>query len=164
MVSPVKLWWSTPSRPFAIERAQRLDVGATAALMQIFLSLRPTEAMVRVVRDPDDEGRVLWEPSGKASNARRRLQVPCVLCEILLKHAKAKPVDAPLIAFHLSPDTSTSGDQPREKPLTKPSSACSMNLTCAVKRTAPRVLMLANDAAPAIEAFLSGSRSALSPN
>lgn len=56
---PVKLWWPTPSRPFAVERAQRLDVGATAALMQIFLGRHPTEAMVRVVREPKDVGRVL---------------------------------------------------------------------------------------------------------
>lgn len=82
---------------FAIERAQLLDVGATAALMQIFLGLRPTEAMIRIVRDLDDEGRVLWVPFGKTANARRRLQVPEVLREILLKHAAGKAADEPLL-------------------------------------------------------------------
>ena len=81
----------------AIERARTLDAGSTAILMQIFLGLRPTEALVRVVRDLDDEGRVLWVPFGKTSNAKRRLQVPDALREVLLLHAKGKPADAPLL-------------------------------------------------------------------
>ncbi len=81
----------------ALQRARTLEVGATAALMQIFLGLRPTEAVIRVVRDLDDQGRVLWVPFGKTSNARRRLQVPDVLREILLHHAQGKPADAPLL-------------------------------------------------------------------
>jgi integrase len=81
----------------ALTRARALDVGATAALMQIFLGLRPTEAVIRVVRDLDDQGRVMWVPFGKTSNARRRLQVPEVLREILLRHAQGKPADAPLL-------------------------------------------------------------------
>jgi integrase len=81
----------------ALSRARALDVGATAALMQIFLGLRPTEAVIRVVRDLDDQGRVLWVPFGKTQNARRRLQVPDVLKEILLRHAQGKPMDAPLL-------------------------------------------------------------------
>lgn len=81
----------------ALTRARTLEVGATAALMQIFLGLRPTEAVIRVVRDLDDQGRVLWVPFGKTSNARRRLQVPEVLREILLQHAHGKGPDAPLL-------------------------------------------------------------------
>lgn len=81
----------------AVERARTLDVGATAALMQIFLGLRPTESVIRVVRDLDDDGHVLWIPFGKTSNARRRLQVPEPLREILLKQAHGKPSDAPLL-------------------------------------------------------------------
>jgi integrase len=81
----------------ALNRARTLEVGATAALMQIFLGLRPTEAVVRIVRDLDDQGRVLWIPYGKTSNARRRLQVPEVLRELLLQHAHGKPADAPLL-------------------------------------------------------------------
>lgn len=81
----------------ALARARTLEVGATAALMQIFLGLRPTEAVIRVVRDLDDQGRVLWVPFGKTSNARRRLQVPEVLRDILLRHAQGKTADAPLL-------------------------------------------------------------------
>ena len=81
----------------AIDRARTLDAGSTAILMQIFLGLRPTEALVRVVRDLDDEGRILWVPFGKTSNAKRRLQVPDALREVLLLHAKGKPADAPLL-------------------------------------------------------------------
>ena len=81
----------------AIERAKTLDAGSTAILMQIFLGLRPTESLVRVVRDLDDEGRILWVPFGKTNNAKRRLQVPDPLRDILLLHAKDKPTDAPLL-------------------------------------------------------------------
>ena len=51
-------------------------------LLQIFLGLRPTEAVIRQVRDLDDGGRVLWVPFGKTENARRRLQVPTPLSEL----------------------------------------------------------------------------------
>jgi site-specific recombinase XerC len=81
----------------AMERAKTLDAGSTAILMQIFLGLRPTESLVRVVRDLDDDGRILWVPFGKTSNAKRRLQIPDALREVLLLHAKDKPADAPLL-------------------------------------------------------------------
>ena len=81
----------------AMERAKTLDAGSTAILMQIFLGLRPTESLVRVVRDLDDEGRILWVPFGKTNNAKRRLQIPNALREVLLLHAKGKPADAPLL-------------------------------------------------------------------
>ena len=81
----------------AMEHAGTLDVGSAAAVMQIFLGLRPTEAVVRIVRDLDDEGRVLWVPFGKTQNAKRRLQVPEVLRQILMKHAAGKSPDAPLL-------------------------------------------------------------------
>ena len=81
----------------AMERAKTLDAGSTAILMQIFLGLRPTESLVRVVRDLDDEGRILWVPFGKTSNAKRRLQIPDALREVLLLHAKGKSADAPLL-------------------------------------------------------------------
>ena len=81
----------------AMEHAAALKVGATATLMQIFLGLRPTEAMVRVVRDLDDDGRVLWVPFGKTQNAKRRLQVPEALRQILVKHAAGKGATDPLL-------------------------------------------------------------------
>ncbi|MFO0574306.1 MAG: tyrosine-type recombinase/integrase [Polyangia bacterium] len=80
-----------------IERAQALEIAPTAVLMQIFLGLRPTEAVIRQVRDLDDGGRVLWVPFGKTENARRRLQVPSPLSELLRKHAQGKEPEAALL-------------------------------------------------------------------
>jgi integrase len=45
----------------------------------------------REVRDLDDEGRVLWIPSGKTDNSRRRLEVPEPLRGLLLAQAEGKP-------------------------------------------------------------------------
>lgn len=81
----------------AVQRALKLHIGATAILMQILLGLRPTEAVIRVVRDLDDDGRVLWVPFGKTSNAKRRLQVPEALRQVLLLHAHGKGSDSPLL-------------------------------------------------------------------
>lgn len=80
-----------------LERADRLEPAPTAVLMMIFLGVRPTEAVIRQVRDLDDGGRVLWVPFGKTTNARRRLQVPSPLCEILRQHAQGKPPEAALL-------------------------------------------------------------------
>ena len=44
-----------------------------------------------MARDVDDEGRVLWVPSGKTKNARRRLKVPEVLRPLLMKQIQSTP-------------------------------------------------------------------------
>lgn len=61
------------------------EEGAIATLCQLLLGLRSGEVIGREVRDLDDEGRVLWIPSGKTKNARRRLEVPEVLRPFLLR-------------------------------------------------------------------------------
>jgi len=81
----------------ALQHALKLHIGASAILMQILLGLRPTEARIRVVCDLDDDGRVLGVPFGKTSNAKRRLQVPEALRQVLLLHAHAKSSDSPLL-------------------------------------------------------------------
>jgi len=81
----------------ALEHASNRKVAPAAILMQIFLGLRPTESVVRAVRDLDDEGRMLWVPFGKTSNAKRRLQVPETLRQVLLLHAEGKSADDPLL-------------------------------------------------------------------
>lgn len=81
----------------ALRHATQMDAGATAAVLQVFLGLRPTEALVRVVRDLDDDGQILWVPHGKTENARRRLAVPPELQPILRAQAEGKPQDAPLL-------------------------------------------------------------------
>lgn len=59
--------------------------GAIATLCQMLLGLRSREILEREVRDLDDEGKVLWIPTGKTQNARRRLEVPEVLRPFLLR-------------------------------------------------------------------------------
>ncbi len=56
----------------------------------MLLGLRSSEVLLREVRDLDDEGKVLWIPSGKTKNARRRLEVPDVLRPFLLRLVEGK--------------------------------------------------------------------------
>lgn len=60
----------------AIQRAQEGDSAALGVLLMLYLGLRQGEVAARVARDIDDDGRVLWIPSGKTKNARRRLKIP----------------------------------------------------------------------------------------
>jgi integrase len=64
--------------------------GAIALFTQVLLGLRSGEVLVRRVRDLDDDGRILWIPSGKTENARRRLEVPDALRPFLLTLAKGR--------------------------------------------------------------------------
>lgn len=74
--------------------AESGDGGALGVLLMLHLGLRQGEVGARVVRDVDDDGRVLWIPSGKTRNARRRLRVPEALRGLLLKQTQGKPADA----------------------------------------------------------------------
>ena len=60
----------------AIQRAQEGNSAALGVLLMLYLGLRQGEVTARVARDIDDDGRVLWIPSGKTKNARRRLKIP----------------------------------------------------------------------------------------
>jgi hypothetical protein len=44
----------------ATERANAGEEGAAAAMLALLLGMRATEITARVVRDLDDEGRLLW--------------------------------------------------------------------------------------------------------
>ena len=57
----------------AMELAHSGSAPALGALLMLYLGLRQGEVSARVARDIDDDGRVLWVPSGKTKNARRRL-------------------------------------------------------------------------------------------
>jgi len=78
----------------ALELAQAGDAAALGALLMLHLGLRQGEVAARVARDVDDEGRVLWVPSGKTKNARRRLKVPELLRPLLLKLTETTPPGA----------------------------------------------------------------------
>lgn len=74
-----------------VSAAEQGEEGAVATYTQLVLGLRTSEVLHRKVRDLDDDGRVLWIPSGKTDNARRRLDVPEPLRTFLLAQAKGKP-------------------------------------------------------------------------
>ena len=77
----------------ALKQAHKGDVPALGALLMMYLGLRQGEVVERVARDIDDGGRVLWVPSGKTKNARRRLKIPEHLRSLILAVAKDKDAD-----------------------------------------------------------------------
>jgi len=81
-----------------LSSAERGEQGAVATYTQLVLGLRSSEVLNRQVRDLDDEGRVLWIPSGKTDNARRRLEVPDPLRGFLLHQAAGKSPECLLFA------------------------------------------------------------------
>lgn len=93
----------------ALELAHQGDLAATAALLALMLGMRASEVLCRVVRDLDDEGRVIWITRGKTDNARRRLEVPEVLRWMLICMAVGKKPEE--LLFGTSPVHS-------DKPLT----------------------------------------------
>ena len=81
----------------AMQRAQSGDVPALGILLMLYLGLRQGEVAARVARDIDDEGRVLWIPSGKTKNARRRLKIPEQLRPLILKRVEGMQPDEPIL-------------------------------------------------------------------
>lgn len=77
-----------------------LEPGAVAALMAVMLGLRATEIVERVVRDLDDEGRILWITSSKTQRGIRRLYVPRNLRTLLLKLVAGRQADGWLLGAH----------------------------------------------------------------
>lgn len=80
------------------QRAEDGDKVALALLMQLLLGLRSGEVLSRLVRDLDDDGRILLIPAGKTPNARRRLKIPDPLRPLLLRHVEGKPLEHWLFA------------------------------------------------------------------
>ena len=50
-----------------------------AAMMSLLMGMRASEIVSRIVRDLDDEGRLLWIPETKTEAGKRTLPVPEVL-------------------------------------------------------------------------------------
>jgi integrase len=80
----------------AVELASSGDVGAIAAMITLLLGLRAFEIVSRVVRDVDDEGRLLWIPDSKTPAGRRTLEVPSLLQPFMLRLAEGRPANARL--------------------------------------------------------------------
>ena len=78
----------------ALEFADRGDEGAVAAMMSLVMGMRASEIVSRVVRDLDDEGRLLWIPETKTEAGKRTLPVPEFLQPYLRDIIKGKkPTD-----------------------------------------------------------------------
>jgi len=74
----------------ATELADGGEAGAVAALVALLMGMRASEITSRVVRDLDDEGRLLWIPDAKTEAGKRTLQVPEVLQPYLKALAEGK--------------------------------------------------------------------------
>jgi integrase len=84
----------------ATELADGGDAGAVAALMTLLLGLRASEITSRVVRDLDDDGRLLWIPDSKTEAGKRTLRIPDVLRTYLQRLAAGKLPAARLFGQH----------------------------------------------------------------
>jgi integrase len=78
----------------AMEWADAGDDGATAAAMALLMGMRGSEICERIVRNLDDDGRILWITDAKTQAGIRRLQVPEPLHPLLQRLAtNRKPTD-----------------------------------------------------------------------
>lgn len=74
------------ARAFAgrcLEAAAAGDLAGLAAVLCLLLACRASEVTDRLVRDVDDDARVLWIPDAKTEAGRRRLEVPEVVRGLL---------------------------------------------------------------------------------
>jgi integrase len=74
----------------ATEMAGQGDEGAVGAMMALLMGMRASEIADRIVRNLDDEGRLLWITDAKTQAGVRRLQVPEQLQPHLLRLATGK--------------------------------------------------------------------------
>ena len=84
----------------AVELAEEGEDGAIAALVTLVMGLRAGEVVNRIVRDLDDEGRLLWIPDSKTEAGKRTLQVPEFLRAYLCALAKGKRAEDLLFGYH----------------------------------------------------------------
>ena len=81
----------------ALKKANAGDEAAVGVLTALLLGLRASEVTDRVVRDLDDNGRLLWIEFGKTKRSRRTLEVPLLLRPYLLALATDRQPDDQLI-------------------------------------------------------------------
>ena len=84
----------------ALQLADSGDVGAIMAMVALLMGLRASEITNRVVRDLDDDGRLLWVTKAKTSHGVRKQAVPEVLRPYLLRLAEGKSPEARLFGEH----------------------------------------------------------------
>lgn len=84
----------------AVALADEGEAGAVAALLALVMGMRANEIVSRVVRDLDDDGKLLWIPDSKTEAGRRTLQVPELLRPLLTALAEGKSPEAKLFGHH----------------------------------------------------------------
>ena len=84
----------------AMALADEGEAGAVAALLALVMGMRANEIVSRVVRDLDDDGKLLWIPDSKTEAGRRTLQVPELLRPFLKELAEGKSPEAKLFGHH----------------------------------------------------------------
>ncbi len=94
-IDEARKWTAT-----AIGLADNGDVGAVVALAALLLGMRASEIVSRVVRDLDDDGRLLWIPDSKTEAGKRTLRIPEVLRPYLERLVANRAPDAPIFGSH----------------------------------------------------------------
>lgn len=84
----------------AMEQARRGETGAIAAMMTLLMGMRCSEIISRVVRDVDDEGRLLWIPDSKTEKGKRTLQIPEPLRPFLTALCEGKESEELIFGAH----------------------------------------------------------------
>jgi integrase len=84
----------------AAELAERGEGQAVVAMLALVMGMRATEILSRVVRDLDDEGRLLWIPDSKTEAGRRTLEVPDLVRPHLQRLVHGKGKDEPIFGEH----------------------------------------------------------------
>jgi integrase len=87
-----------------LDSAERLadegEVGAVAAMVALLMGLRASEIVQRVVRDLDDDGRLLWIPDSKTKAGRRTQEVPEVLQPYVMRLVEGRGPEELLFGAH----------------------------------------------------------------
>jgi len=84
----------------ALELAEEGESGAVAALITLLMGFRASEVVKRVVRDLDDDGKILVVEDAKTEAGNRRVQVPAVLQPLLKGLAEGKAASDRLFGQH----------------------------------------------------------------
>jgi integrase len=84
----------------ALELADDGEEGAVAALLALMMGMRASEIVSRVVRDLDDNGRLLVIPDAKTPAGVRTLEVPELLRPYLLEQAEGRKPEELLFGYH----------------------------------------------------------------
>jgi integrase len=84
----------------ATELADSGEAGAVATMTALLLGMRASEIVSRVVRDLDDDGRLLWIPDSKTEAGKRTLRVPDVLRPYLQRLSAGAEAQALIFGDH----------------------------------------------------------------